>query len=198
MAETKLADIDEMLSTTGKPRTGGCLYVNFDPDSCKLPTDASTDISTLDGWVSLGDLTTDGVTYGKSATSSDLKGHQGTTVISEMSDMTETISATLIEPNRPSAAKLYYGADAVTAGTDGSVAKIADMMAMGTKVAICEDSLESNGYLRRTVCPKVAVNSFTDVSHKQGDFISYGFSGTLIKQAEKAAKYIYRAKPVAA
>lgn len=198
MAENKLADVDEMLSTTGKPRTGGCLYVNFNPDSCTFPEDATTDISTLSGWLSLGDLTTDGVTYTKSATSSDLKGHQGTTVISEVSDITETVSATLIEPNRPSAARLYYGADAVAEGTDGSVAEIADKMTAGTKVALIEDSLESNGYLRRTVTRKVSVNTFSDISHKQGDFISYGFTGTVIKPSNKDAKTIYRAKPATA
>lgn len=201
MAETKTAvtlnDVDEMLSTTGKPRTGGCLYVNFDPDNCTLPTDATTDIKSLDGWVSLGDLTSDGVTYTKSTTANKLKGHQGTTVISEVSDIEETVSFTLIEPNRPSAAKVYYG-DGVAAGADGSVSSIEDMMTTGTKVAMCEDSLESNGYLRRTVVPKLAVDTFTDVSHKQGEFISYGTTGTVIKKSDKAAKYIYRAKPAAA
>ncbi len=195
--ETKLNDVDEMLSTTGKPRTGGCLYVNFDPDNCTLPTDATTDISTLDGWVSLGDLTLDGVTYTKSTTVNKLKGHQGTVVIAEVSDMEETFSTTLIEPNRPSAAKAYYG-DGVTAGTDGSVSAIEDKMVAGTKVAICEDSLESNGYLRRTVTPKATIDTFADVSHKQGEFISYGITGTVIKMADKAAKYVYRAKPATA
>lgn len=192
--EVKLNDVDEMLSTTGKPRTGGCLYVNFDPDNCTLPTDATTAISELEGWVSLGDLTSDGVVYAKNATSNKLKGHQGTVVISEVSDIEETAAFTLIEPNRPAAAKAYYG-DGVTAGADGSVSAIEDKMTAGTKVALCEDSLESNGYLRRTVTPKLAIDTFSDVSHKQGEFISYGVTGTVIKMAEKAAKYIYRAKP---
>ncbi len=193
----KLNDVDEMLSTTGKPRTGGCLYVNFDPDSCTLPTDATTSVATLDGWVSLGDLTSDGTTYTKSATANKLKGHQGTVVISEVSDIEETFNATLIEPNRPAAAKAYYG-DGVTEGADGSVSTIEDRMTAGTKVAVCEDSLESNGYLRRTVIPKMAIDTFADVSHKQGEFISYGITGTIIKPSSKAAKYIYRAKPASA
>lgn len=197
MAETKLNDIDEMLSTTGKPRTGGCLYANFAPDTCTMPSDATTAISTLDGWVSLGDLSQDGVSYTKSASTSKLKGHQGTVVISEVTEIEETVSFTLIEPNRPAAAKLYYG-DNVTAGADGSVASIKDMMTADVKVALCEDSLESNGNLRRTVTRKVVIDTFEEISHKQGEFISYKVTGTVIKPSDSPAKEIYRAKPVTA
>lgn len=197
MADTKLNDVDEMLSTTGKPRTGGCLYANFTPDSCTLPSDAATAISTLDGWVSLGDLSQDGLTYAKEATTNKLKGHQGTVVISEVSEIEETVAFTLIEPNRPAAAKLYYGDD-VTAGSDGSVSTIKDMMTANVKVALCEDSLESNGYLRRTVCAKVSIDTFEEISHKQGEFISYAVTGTIIKPSDGAAKTIYRAKPATA
>ncbi len=196
--EVKLANIDEMLSTTGKPREGGCLWVHFNPDSATLPTDAATDMSTLEGWYSLGDLTEDGVVFGKSATKNTLSGHQGHVVISEVSKVEQTVGFTLIEPNRPAAAKLYNGASSVTAGKDGSVATIEDDMTAKTKVAIVEDVLESNGYLRRTVVPKMSVDTFTDESHKQGAFIAYGVTGTVIKMADKAAKYTYRAKPAAA
>ena len=198
MADAKLENIDETLSTTGKPRSGGCGWVNFNPDSCTLPTDATTDMSTLDGWLSVGDFNSDGVVYGKSATANKLKGHQGKTVISEVSDVEETVNFTAIEPNRPAAAKIYNGVDSVTVGDDGSVAAIADMMDANTKVAFVEDGLESNGYLRRTVVPKMAIDTFSDETHKQGDFISYGVTGTIIKMANKAAKYIYRAKPATA
>ena len=193
-----LADIDETLSTTGKPREGGCLYANFSPDTCTLPTDAAAKITELAGWVSLGDLTGDGIVFSRSATASKLKGHQGTVVISETTEQEQTVAFTLIEPNRPSAAKLYYGADSVVAGADGSVSEIHDKLASGCKVALCEDSLESNGFLRRTVVPKVVVDTFSDVNHKQGDFISYGVTGTAIKMAGKDIKTVYRAKPVAA
>ncbi len=198
MADVKLENIDETLSTTGKPREGGCLWVHFNPDFATLPTDAATDMSTLDGWVALGELDSDGVVYGKSATANKLKGHSGRTVISEVSDVEETVAFTAIEPNRPSVAKLYNGVDAVTTGDDGSVSVIKDNMTANTKVALVEDGLESNGYLRRTVVPKLAVDTFSDETHKQGDFISYGITGTIIKMAGKAAKYTYRAKPVAA
>ena len=193
-----LNDVDETLSTTGKPREGGCLYVNFDPDNCTLPTDATTSIKSIDGWVSVGDLSQDGITYAKSTTTNKLKGHQGKVTISEVSEIEETIAFTLIEPNRPDAARLYYGNGNVVAGEDGSVATIEDAMSAGAKVAICEDSLESNGYLRRTVVPKAAVDTFTDISHKQGEFISYGVTATIIKPSDKAAKYTYRAKPATA
>lgn len=194
MADTDIAAIDETLSTTGKPRTGGCLYANFNPDTCAFPEDAATDVTTLDGWVSLGDLSQDGLTYAKSATSNKLKGHQGTTVISEVSDIEETVAFTLIEPNRVAAARVYYG-DNVTEGADGSVTSVSDMMTANTSVALCEDSLESNGQLRRTVCYKVSVDTFDDISHKQGEFIAYGVTGTLIKPSNKPAKKIMRAKP---
>lgn len=200
MAETKnaaLADIDETLSTTGKPREGGCLYANFDPDNCELPSDATTKITDLPGWVSLGDLTSDGIVFGRSATANQLKGHQGTVVISETSDQTETVKFTLIEPNRPSAAQVYYGKDAVEAGDDGTVKTVHDALATGVKLALCEDSLESNGFLRRTVVPKMSVDTYDEVTHKQGDFISYGVTGTVIKKSAKDAKTIYRAKPAA-
>ena len=65
-------------------------------------------------------------------------------------------------------------------------------------MACIVDELETNGKLRRTVIPKKTIDSFDDVSHKAGDLLGYGITGTLLKKAgETALKHIYRAKPTA-
>ena len=195
-AGTLANDIDPTLSTVGKPVDGGCVYFNFNPDGATLPTDATTKISTLSGFESVGEASEDGVTFTKSVTTDKKKGWHNETVISAISDEERTLKLTLIEPGRPAAAKAYYGAAGVETDTDGSVSKISDIAGTQTSVAAIIDMLESNGKLRRVVVPKMTIDSFDDVSAKAGDLVSYGITATLLKKAgEKALKYVYRAKP---
>lgn len=192
-----LSDLDPALATVGQPAEGGCVWFHFDPDNATLPTDAATAMSTVAGFESAGEVSADGVTFSKSVTVTKLKGWHNTTIVAPTTDEDRTVKMTLVEPNRPAAAKAYYGKDGVEAGEDGSVKRLKDIAGTSVSVACVVDELESNGYLRRTVIPKMTIESFDDVQHQRGALVSYGITGSLIKVAGQNLKDVYRAKPAA-
>lgn len=194
MAELK--DIDNSLVTVGQPTTGGCAWICFGKPA-KLPTDATTKMSTLTDYQSLGDVSENGFTEAASRTKNKFKNWNGNTVLTSISDEVNTYKIEFIEPNRPSVAKLRYGSANVEAGEDGSVSHIKGVLGTDEQVSLVIDELESNGFLRRTVVPVATVDSFDDVPHQKGSLLVYGMTFTAIK-GEGNVFDIYRAKPVAA
>lgn len=188
-----LADIDTSLVTVGQPSEGGCCWTSF-ADSPTLPTDASTKMSTITGWDSLGELSENGYTESKSVTNNKFKGWHGSIVLAAVSGEENTYKVEFIEVNRPSAAKLRYGAENVSAGTDGSVAHIMGKISTGDNVPLVFDELESNGYLRRTVIRSASIDSFDDVPHQKGSLMVYGMTFTAV-EVDGQTFDIYRAKP---
>lgn len=197
MADTKLEAYDNDLVTVGKPAEGGCCYTSF-ADAPTYPADAVTKMETLAGYESLGDLSENGYTESKSITSNKFKGWRGSVVLSVVSEEEHTFKAEFIEVNRPSVAKLRFGAKNVEAGADGSVAHIAAKLGSGGTVPLVFDELESSGYLRRTVVRKATVDSFDDVPHQQGSLMVYGMTFTAIDPGDGKFFDVYRAKPVSA
>ena len=190
-------DLDSSLVTTGNPVDGGSCYTSFKPGTA-LPTDATTKMSTLTGFESLGELSDNGFTESKSVSTDAKKGWHGTTLLVVTTDEDKKYKAEFVEVNRPSVAKLRYGADNVTERTDGSVSKIEDKFGVDTIVPLVFDELESNGFLRRTVVKKARVTSFDDIGHKRGDLIVYGMEFTVLDPGDGSpAVTIYRAKPAA-
>lgn len=190
-----LSDIDTSLVTTGKPVEGGCCWTCFN-ENPTLPTDAATKMSTL-GFESLGELSTNGFTEGTSVTSNDFRGWHGSVILTEIDEATNTYKVEFVEPNRPTVAKLRYGAENIEIGEDGSVSHIKGKVNPGAKVPLVFDELESNGYLRRTVVRKAAVKDFDDTPHQKGNLLVYGMTFTAI-EVEGQTFDIYRAKPAKA
>ncbi len=192
-----ISELDSSLVTVGNPVDGGSCFTSFKSDAA-LPTDATTKMSTLTDFESLGELSDNGFTESKSVSTDAKKGWHGTTLLVVTTDEDKKYKAEFVEVNRPAVAKLRYGADNVTADTDGSVSKIEDRFGVDTTVPLVFDELESNGYLRRTVVKKARVTSFDDVGHKRGDLIMYGMEFTVLDPGDGSpAVTIYRAKPVA-
>jgi len=192
-----ISELDSSLVTVGNPVDGGSCFTSFKSD-VTLPTDATTKMSTLTGFESLGELSDNGFTESKSVSTDAKKGWHGTTLLVVTTDEDKKYKAEFVEVNRPSVAKLRYGADNVTEGTDGSVSKIEDKFGVDTIVPLVFDELESNGFLRRTVVKKARVTSFDDIGHKRGDLIVYGMEFTVLDPGDGSpAVTIYRAKPAA-
>ncbi len=190
MAELEV--YDNAMATVGQPAEGGCCWTDFS-ESPTLPTDATTAMAAP--WESLGDLSENGYTEGKSVTSNKLKGWRGSIVLTAISEEDRTFKVEFIEVNRPSVAKMRYGAGNVTAGTDGSVSKISDKVGVMQKVPLVFDELESNGFLRRTVVKSAVVDSFDDVPHQKGALVVYGMTFTALDTGDGEPVVIYRAKP---
>lgn len=190
------ADIDPSLVTTGSPVEGGCVYTSFKAGAA-LPTDAVTKISTLTDLVSLGDLSTDGFTASKSITVNEFQGWHQSIVLTKVSGEKHQYKMVFIESVRSSVAKLRYGADNVETYEDGTFKQIKAVANSDVRVPLVIDELEDTGYLRRTVIPRVSIDSCDDVEHKPGGLVQYGFTFTVLKTADKPLFTIYRAKPAA-
>ena len=191
-----LKDIDTSLVTVGSPTEGGCAYISF-AENPTMPKDASTKMSTLEGFESLGEVSEDGFTESKSVTSNTFKGWHGSTVLTQAQDEDHTFQIAFLEVSRPAVAKLRHGVNAVETGEDGSVSHIKPIVGTNITVSLVIDELESNGYLRRTIIPKATVNSFDDVSHQRGSLMVYGCTITAIDPGTGSPYEIFRAKPVA-
>ncbi|MDO4591013.1 MAG: hypothetical protein Q4B35_06435 [Slackia sp.] len=192
-----LKEIDNSLVTVGSPAEGGCCWTSFNP-AAKTPTDATTKMSTVGDFESLGELSENGFSEDKSITSTKHKGWHGSVVLSVVSEEERKYKVEFIEVNRPSVAKLRYGSKNVTAGEDGSVSKILDKVGVNETYPLVFDELESNGYLRRTVVEKAAVESFDTVPHKKGDLLVYGMTFIALDSGDGMPVKIYRAKPAMA
>lgn len=194
----KLSEIDATLTTVGKPGDGGCCYTNFGA-APTFPADATTKLSTLEGWESLGELSTDGFTESKSVSAEELKGWHNTTLQVADGDESKKYKAVFVEVNRPTAAKVRYGNSNVKAGVDGSVSHIADKYGVDTTVPLIFDELESNGYLRRTIVRKAHVTGFDEIAHRRGSLMGYGVEFTVLDPGNGVNPVdIYRAKPAGA
>ena len=192
MADT--TNIDTSLMTVGKPTEGGCVYVAFDT-SVTLPTDAITKMSTLTDFESVGDISENGFTESRDISSTDKKDWNGTTVMTLIESDTVTFQTEFLEVNRDTASKIRYGADAVTAGADGSVSEIKYKSYKGDPIVLVIDELETNGALRRTVIKNAVVTSFDDIAHQKGELMMYGmtFNANAPKDGSEPV-VIYRSK----
>lgn len=196
MAET-LGELNNSLVTVGKPVDGGCCWTSF-AEEPTLPTDASTKMSTLEDFVSLGELSENGYMVSKAVTSNKFKGWHGSVVLTSISDEDHTFKLEFIEVNRPSVAKLRYGSANVEAGEDGSVSHVKAVVGTDVKVPLVIDELDSNGFLMRTIIKQCTIDSFDDVPHQRGSLMVYGMTFTAIDTGDGKYYDIFRAKPATA
>lgn len=187
-------DINASFVTVGKPVDGGCVFVSFDT-SATLPTDATTKMSTLAKFESVGEISENGYTESRSLSTTNHKGWHNKTMITSIDEDTKTYKLEFIEVSRAAVAKLRYGKNNVTVGEDGEITKIVDGAYDGAPVALVIDELESGGKLRRTVVKKAVITSFDDASHAQGSLVSYGITFTVNEPDDGSkAVEVYRAK----
>lgn len=188
---------DNSLVTTGNPFEGGCCWTSF-AETPTLPTDAATKMSTLTAFESVGDLSENGFTEGKSVTNNEFEGWRGSTVLTQISKEKQTYKVAFIEVNRPTAAKLRYGSANVEVNDEGSVSHIKHAIGVNETVPLVFDELDSAGYLRRTVVKAAKVESFDEVPHQKGSLMTYGMTFTALDTGNGLPVETFRAKPASA
>lgn len=189
-------ELDTDLATVGRPIDGGAVWVNFD-ENPTLPTDATTKMSTLEGWESLGELTEDGITRATSASSDKKKGWHGSTVLTTNSSTEKSYSFSMIEYGRGTCAKLAYGPGNVTVDAEtGTWSKIEEAPNLPEiKCAFAFDILESNGYLDRKVVKRSSVTNPGEIAYKSGELLAVGVDLDVLDPGDGADVIHYRAKP---
>lgn len=184
--------------TVGRPIEGGAVWTSFE-DAPKLPTDASTDMSTLTGWESCGELSDDGYKDGLDTKSTSYKGWSGSTVLTTIDETTQTYQMAFLEVDRGTVAKLKYGKGNVTLDTDGTWKQIDQKAVLpDVVVPLVIDELESNGHKVRTVVHKAKITKVDDSDHKNGSLVTVSVTFTALDpgSGENAVSH-YRAVPAA-
>ncbi len=187
-----ISAIDHTLATVGAPVEGGCCWVSFAANPT-VPTDATTDMDTFADFESVGELSNNGYTESKSVSTTDHTGWHGTNILTTVDSETNKYKAEFTEVRRAAVAKLRHGPANVDE-TDGVVNHISGQSAGAITCALVFDELQSNGDLRRTVCPKATVTNFDDVSHKKGELMLYGMEFTAA-EVDGSSYEIYYATP---
>ena len=188
-----LNDLNFELATVGKPVEGGCLFIDF-TGTATLPTNASSDLDA--NFLSLGELSEQGVTMKATVNSTKLKGWHGRTILTDSKTEDGSFTAQLVEVSREAAAKLRYGEDNVTA-SDGIVTKIVGKSHQNKQYPMVLEELESNGYRRRTVFYKAIISNLDDQPHQEGQLMIYGLEFSADEDVVNGAYQIFRAAPAA-
>lgn len=189
MAENQYASV-------GQPVEGGCAWTNF-KDSPALPDDAVTKMKDQADWEDLGEFSDNGYTKSVSVDSNKFKGWHGSVILSQVAGEENTFKVELTDIDRPTVAKLRYGVDAVKLDTDGKIKSIDPKTVPNAEIPIIIDELLSNGRLRRTVFPRVKIDSIDDEGHQKGALLVYGFTFTASVDSKGRPYYIREAKPAA-
>lgn len=191
-----ISEIDPGLVTVGSPVEGGCVFTDL-AGKAAAPTGAA---QPLEGFVSLGELSTNGFTQSTEVNTTEHQGWHGTTLLTEITDQKEKVKLEFVEVDRLAVAQLRYGVGNVKPSADDpSTFEAIDVKGVPSHtVPLVIDELESNGWLRRTVYPKVKIDSVDDVPHQKGNLMVYGVSLTAIAAADGSTHHIYHAKPKAA
>ncbi|MGN0034644.1 MAG: hypothetical protein ACI364_02825 [Coriobacteriales bacterium] len=192
-----MSELDSNLVTLGKPVEGGVMWVNFG-DSPTLPTDATTKMSTLEGWESVGELSEDGVTDSTDISTTTHKGMHGTPLIVSKDETEKTYKVTGLEFLRAALMKLRYGVGNVTSDGETWTTIEETTTLPDVIVPIVFDFLCTNGELLRTVVKKAQVTDIDDGAWAPGDMVGAGLTFTVLDPADGTAKDIihYKAKPI--
>jgi hypothetical protein len=190
------SDIDTNLVSNGAPVEGGCVLTSF-AASPTAPTNATTDMSTLQDFVSLGELSDKGYTEGHETDTSDFKGWHGTTILSTVNSEKNTYKMELTEVERASVLQMRYGPENVTVDSEtGLVTHIEGKPVGDVVVPLVIDELLADGRLRRTVAHKAKITKIDETPHQRGALLLYGIEFTLISTGAKEFD-IYFATPSA-
>ncbi|MCI9129352.1 MAG: hypothetical protein HFJ65_03410 [Eggerthellaceae bacterium] len=188
-------DLNSAFVSVAQPIEGGAAWVCFDENPV-YPTDAVTPMSSIPGWYSLGELSTNGFTEAKSVSSDAKRGWHNTVLLTSESETTETYKAEFLEYVRASVAMLRYGKDNVDVNEDGSWKHLKHGSTGNQTPAFVFDELESNGHLHRTLVKRASGTEFDNVGHEVGNLIYYGMTFTaLAPKGGGEAIEEWRAKP---
>ena len=174
------SDIDTNFVSNGAPVEGGCCFTSF-AASPALPSDATTAMSTLTDFVSLGELSDQGYTESKDVETSDFEGWHGTTILSVVNKETNKYKVEFTEVQRAAVLQLRYGPENVTVDSQtGEVTHVEGKPVGDVTVPLVIDELLANGRLCRTVVPKAHITGIDDTAHQRGSLMVYGIEFTAL------------------
>lgn len=186
--------VNENFVTAAKPNITGSVHVA--PKGTKLPTDATTSLDAA--FKSLGYVSEDGFTIGKTVNVNKTKAWGGAVVDSNETEKTETLKIAFIESMNPEVLKLYYGSKNVTGDISTGLGVVSDDKEAEEMVLVI-DSIMKGNVAKRTVIERAKIESYDDVVNGDTQVVKYGATFTLLRGSDGAYHHEYlKAAAVAA
>lgn len=169
--------------SAAKPRVGGGVYVA--PITASVPSSAS---GTLTGFTSVGNISDDGVTFGKKMDSNVVKAWGGAVVCVLDEGYTETAKFKFLDIDNTVALGLVF--KEVTGALGSEIVCKSGPGASDPKIIVIDEILSGN-VLQRTVIPRGIVSDVGDVNHKDSEVLGYEVTITAMEDASGYTKYQY-------
>lgn len=171
--------------TTGKPKTGGAVFMA--PVGTTAPTSA---VATLDNaYKDLGFVSEDGVTESVSISTTNIKEWGGGIVLVTQDEKTATLKFKLIEYLNADVQKFVNGDSNVT-GTITAGMHIAVNGDEAGEHVIVIDQIMRNNTPFRIVIPRAQISEIGEVTYKSNEAVGYDVTVTAIK--DSAGDYFHK------
>lgn len=153
--------------SVGKPKIGGAIFNA--PAGTTLPTDATTSLNSA--FVCLGYVSEDGLTNENSPESDNIKAWGGDTVLTIMSEKTDTFSFTLLEVLDVNVLKAVYSSGNVSGTLATGITVRANATELEASAWVFEMIL--NSAVKRVVVPNAKITEIGEVVYKDDEAIGY-------------------------
>lgn len=177
--------------TAGKPAVSGAIYRALLSSGLTLPTDATTAMSTLTDFKSLGYVSDAGLTNSNSPEASNIKAWGGDTVLSIQTAKEDSFSFTLLETLDAEVLKAVYGSGNVAVESSTGAITITANSDEQEEAAWVIDMAVRGGKKKRIVIPNAKITSVGDIAYADESAVGYELTITAIPDATGNTHYEY-------
>lgn len=173
--------------SVGKPKIGGAIWRA--PEGTALPTTAGGELDSA--FEALGYISEDGVVNANARTTENIKAWGGDTVLTTLTEKTDTFAFTMIESLNGVVLKTVHGDNNVTGDlTSGLTVKV-NASDDEPHAYVIDQELQGNVKMR-IVIPSAKVSEVGDITYKDDTAIGYPVTLSALPDEDENYHYEYR------